>query len=1190
MKFKTLLFKQVPKALMICGLVLSSGNLCSQTLAFPEATGFGRFTTGARGAANPQIYLVTNLNDSGPGSFRDAVSQEGRFVIFKVGGIVNLQSQIVVAKNTTIAGQTAPGEGIVFLGPRVTFTGASNTIARYLRIRYGGTAQNQDASGLANGANMIFDHMTFTWGTDEVFSINWDSKGTSPDNITIQNSIIGQGLHRHNHSAGGLIQPSAGGKISLIGNLYICNKTRNNKIKGINEFVNNVVYNWGNYGNTYGHSESGDAYIMGGDSAGSSDVNIINNYFIGGPNTSTSVSTPFNRGNANFFLYGAGNYFDNNRNGILDGTLVPQDLTGYPTGDAASILPNPYDYPMKNPNLTAQGAFDKIVSSVGASYPRRDQVDNLMISDLLSKGTTATYVYVQSDLTSKFGFVNDGAGHVYGAPAPLDTDNDGMPDAWEDANGLNKNSADALAVSTTQAPYLNIEVYINGLTNQTPPDFIIPPTAITFNASSVETPPSSTVVLNWKDNSDNETNFVIERSIDGTNFTQIAQVAANTITYTNAGLVPNTKYYYRIKAITATESSSYSDVNSVTTPAIPSAPAKTANPNPTNEFNYAEPTNGSLILKWTGSSNTTTYAVYIGTDPSNLNKVADVNYVASPSYSVSGLNSGTEYYWRVDATNVKGTATGNVWSFRTISEFPLNMVGHWPFKEAAGEGDEIADLSNYSNNGKLDSDFDNSTVKIIGKANNALNFSTSKSNNYMASIPNEDQIYLNKNSFSISFWMNAAPSLLPTGSTASAYLLCKGSFTKNATTGATGKRYNIEFKSGELRFAIDDDVIKKELKGVGSRFYTGNWEHVVVMRDVTAHKLRLYLNGVLQSELDETGVTGIGEPTDLILGNIGTLELAVGTAPAPYKGKLDELKVFNYALSAAEIAAIYNTTVINAPSNLTFETNTVATPLASTTAILNWNDNSNNEANFVLERSLDGIDFDQIAELAANTTTYTDTNVVHSTKYYYRLKAINKTDSSNYSEVFEVVTEAAPAPVKATNPTPENGSYFLELPVANFNLAWKGNIDATKYTVYFGTDPENLSPLTDVSYSENLFYQLPSDLTSRVYYYWRVDATNDYGTTTGDVWSFRITTNEIVVHPNPVKEQVNINIPNYNSPNITATLMDNSGNKIFEKTLESNGNSKGNFKIHFTDRKMPGVYILNITGEDLNNNVKLLIK
>ena len=1006
MKFKTLLFRQVPKVLMLFGLACSSGHLYSQTLAFPEAEGFGRYTTGARGAANPQIYLVTNLNDSGPGSFRDAVSQEGRFVIFKVGGIVNLQSQIVVAKNTTIAGQTALGEGIVFLGPRVTFTGASNTIARYLRIRYGGTAQNQDASGLANGANMIFDHMTFSWGTDEVFSINWDNKGSSPDNITIQNSIMGQGLHRHNHSAGGLIQPSAGGKISLIGNLYICNKTRNNKIKGINEFVNNVVYNWGNYGNTYGHTESGDAYIMGGDSAGSSDVNIINNYFIGGPNTSSSISTPFNRGNANFFVYGSGNYFDNNKNGILDGALVPQDLTGYPTGDASTILTTPYDYPMKNTTLSAQNAFDKIVASAGASYPRRDQVDNLMVSDLMSKGTTATYVYVQSDLTKQFGFINGGAGHVYSAPSPLDTDNDGIPDAWEDSNGLDKNNpTDALSYSTTSPAYLNIEVYINGLVNTTPPEFIIPPTAITFNATSVETPtPSSKIILNWKDNSANEANFVIERSTNGTSFTEIAQVSANTVTYTDTNLTPNTKYFYRVKAITAIDASSYSDINSITTPALPSAPTKTANPSPTNEFNFSELANGSLVLKWTGSTNTTTYAVYIGTDPSTLTKVADVNYVASPSYLATNLAINTKYYWRVDATNSKGTITGDIWNFRTISDFPVGLVGHWPFKENAGDGDEIVDLSDYGNNGKLESDFDNSNVRIPGKANNALNFATSNSNSYMASIPNQDQIYLNNNSFTISFWMNAASNLLPTGSTSSVYLLCKGSFTKNNTTGATGKRYNLEFKSGELRFAIDDDIIKKEVKATGSKFFTGNWEHVVLMRDVTAHKLRVYLNGVLQSELDETGVGGIAESTDLVIGNIGELELAVGTAAAPYKGKLDELKVFNYALSASEITAIYNTTVINAPSEVTFQTNTVPLPNPSSSVTLNWKDNSNNEANFVIERSIDSISFVKVKEIEANVVTYTDTDLISNTKYYYRLKATNKTDSSAYSEIFNVIT------------------------------------------------------------------------------------------------------------------------------------------------------------------------------------------
>ncbi|MES2240643.1 MAG: LamG-like jellyroll fold domain-containing protein [Bacteroidota bacterium] len=1006
MKLKTLLFKQVPKAALLCGLVFSSGNLCSQTLSFPEASGFGRYTMGARASANPQIYLVTNLNDSGAGSFRDAVSQEGRFVIFKVGGIIKLNSVIAVAKNTTIAGQTATGEGIVLLG-KVSFTGSSNTIARYIRIRYGDTTQGQDASGIASGANIILDHMTFSWGTDEVFSINWDNKGTSPDNITLQNCIIGQGLHRHNHSAGGLMQPS-GGKISLIGNLYICNKTRNNKIKGINEFVNNVVYNWGNYGNTYGHAESGDAYIMGGDSAGSSDVNIINNYFIGGPNTSTTVSTPFNRGNDNFSLYGAGNYFDNNRNGVLDGTLVPADLTGYPTGDIATIKSAPYDYPMKNTTLTAQDAYNKIVAGVGASYPRRDQVDNLMISDLMSKGTTATYVYVQSDLTTKFGFINGGAGHVYGAPAPLDSDNDGMPDAWEDANGLNKNTVDALAVSTTNAPYLNIEVYINGLTNTTPAEFMLPPSTITFNATSVEVPtPSSKVIVNWKDNSNNETNFVVERSNDGTTFTQIAQVPANTITYTDTNLNANTLYYYRVKATTATESSSYSETGSVTTPAIPSAPTKATTPTPTTGLNTVDLINGALTLKWTGSSNTTTYSVYFGTDPANLAKLGDVAYVAAPSYSLTGLSSSITYYWRIDATNAKGTITGDVWNFRAQN---AELVGHWPFKEAAGEGEEIADITAYANNGQLESSFDKAAVRVAGKANNAIDFATLLPNKLMVSVPNQDNLLFDKNSFTVSFWMKADASLIPTGTTTSSYILCKGSITKNVTTGATGKRFDVEIKSNQLRFAIDDDKTKTELTSTlaATKYFTGDWVNVVIMRDVTAKKLRLYTNGVFTNEVtDATGTAvGIGEATDLVIGNIGALELYANTTPAPYKGKFDELKIFNYALSATEIAAIYNTTVINTPSNATFETNIVATPTPSAIATLNWTDNSNNEANFIVERSSDGLSFVQIAEVGANTASYTDTNLVANTKYYYRLKATNKTDSSSYSEVFNVTTPA----------------------------------------------------------------------------------------------------------------------------------------------------------------------------------------
>ncbi|MGO4773112.1 LamG-like jellyroll fold domain-containing protein [Flavobacterium sp. W22_SRS_FK3] len=999
-KKTTLNFKYILKVFMICGLITFYSNLNAQTLAFPEATGFGRFTTGARGSANPQIYLVTNLNDSGPGSFRDAVSQEGRFVIFKVGGIINVASSIAIAKNTTIAGQTATGEGIVLLGAKVSFTGANNTIARYLRIRFGATTQNQDASGISNGANIILDHMSFTWGTDEVFSVNWDNKGTSPDNITVQNSIIGQGMHRHNHSAGGLMQPSAGGKISLIGNLYICNKTRNNKVKGINEFVNNVVYNWGNYGNTYGHTESGDAYIMGGDSAGGSDVNIINNYFIGGPNTSSTVSSPFNRGNDNFSLYGSGNYFDNNKDGVLNGALVPYDLTGYPTGDLATLLSVPYDYPMKNTALSAEDAYNKIVLSVGASYPRRDQVENLMISDLISKGTTATYVYVQSDLTKKFGFINGGAGHVYGAPAPLDTDNDGMPDTWEDANGLNKNVADALLVSTSNAPYLNIELYINGLTNETPPDFLIPPSNVNFtNIASTEIPASSSLTVNWIDGAANEDNYIVERSDNGTDFTVINTLKANATTYNDTGLLPNTKYYYRIKATNSNASSVY-ETGSLTTPPIPSAPVKASTPIPDTGLTDIQLTSGNLTLKWSGSINTQTYAVYFGTDPANLTKLSDVAYVAAPSYPLAGLSPAITYYWRIDAVNAKGTTIGDVWNFRALTP---ELVGHWPFKETAGEGEQIADISSYANNGQLDAAFDNATVRVSGKTNKAIDFATLLPNKLMVSIPNQDQILFDKNSFTVSFWMKADASLIPGGSALSSYILCKGSMTKNAVTGATGRRFNVEIKSNQLRYAIDDDKTKTELVSTlaATNYFNGSWVNVMIMRDVTTSKLRIYTNGVLTGEkTDATGTSvGIGEATDLVIGNIGALELYANTTPAPYKGLFDELRMFNYALTAPEVLSVYNEAL-----------------------------------------------------------------------------------------------------------------------------------------------------LSNEKFIENK--------------------------------------NNVTVYPNPVKEQIFINIPDYNGSYVTATLSDTTGRIILQERIQSDGN--GTFTLNIANKKVSGLYILNVSGENLNSNFKIL--
>ncbi len=221
-------------------LLLTTRIIQAQLPAFPGAEGFGKFARGARATTSPSVYRVTNLNDAGAGSLRDAVSQPNRIVVFDVAGVIKISSRIVFASNITVAGQTAPGDGVVVYGNGVSFSGAKDVIVRHMRFRMGTKGDSgKDAAGISNGTDMIFDHCSFTWGLDETFSISWDSKGSEPGNISIQNSIIGQGIMTH--SAGGLIQTNGG--VTLYKNLYIDNKTRNPKVKGLNQYVNNVVYN-----------------------------------------------------------------------------------------------------------------------------------------------------------------------------------------------------------------------------------------------------------------------------------------------------------------------------------------------------------------------------------------------------------------------------------------------------------------------------------------------------------------------------------------------------------------------------------------------------------------------------------------------------------------------------------------------------------------------------------------------------------------------------------------------------------------------------------------------------------------------------------------------------------------------------------------------------------------------------------
>lgn len=939
MRKSTLLFAHtavLPVALLF--FFFSPLYITAQQRSFPGAEGFGRYATGGR---NGSVYIVTNLNDAGAGSFRDAVSQPNRIVVFEVGGIIKISSRIVVSSNITIAGQTAPGDGIVIYGNGISFSGASNTICRYLRVRMGVNGDSgKDALGIANGSNQIFDHVSASWGRDETFSINWDSKGTEPANITIQHSIIGQGLW--SHSCGGLIQTDGG--VSLYRNLYIDNKTRNPKVKGKNEFVNNIVYNWGN----------GGGYIMG-DSEGPSEANMFNNYFIAGPAVNSNTA-PFTRGNANFSAFASGNYYDNNRDGALNGTLLEQ--VDYGTGDRAITWQNsPYAYPLQPGTaavLDAANVYTAIVQQVGASYPRRDQVDEFMMNELTSLGTQGITI---STFTNENLLPFGGPGMVSGAAPKPDTDRDGIPDAWELANNLNPNNA-ADGMTITASGYTNLEIYLNTLADTPAPDFLRAPSQVSVTANT-----ATRITITWADNTSTETGFTLARSADGNNFNLLTQLPANTVSYTDTTVTANKTWYYRLRAFSASDSSIYSATASAKTPPVPAAPSLPANPSPANAFAYAE--SGNLVLSWTGSSNTTSYAVYAGTHPDSLVKKADIT---TTSYTWNALSAATTCYWRIDASNTLGLTTGDTWHFSTATIYPAGMVGDWQFNAASD--DEITDSSSYSNNGVVQNIED--VQWTAGQKGNAINLGNAVSNSHIY-IPHEDQLYFNKSPFSVSLWVKAP------AQTAQSYLIQKGTFVKNTATGATGKWWGIEVKDGKIRFAIDDDVTKSEIAVTNTSFFTNNWVHIVVIRDTTGKKLKMYRNGQLEGEATDNTAQGIGQTDALILANTSDLT-------TPYKGLLDEVKLFNYSLTETQVLQLYQTSP--------FPLQTFAPSVNSTAVIegfdtisVSWKGGVNTNQ-YRLYTGTNANNLQLTDSLPVSTTAYTFTSLSANTLYYWRVDAV----------------------------------------------------------------------------------------------------------------------------------------------------------------------------------------------------------
>lgn len=400
------------------------------SLAFPGAEGFGRNAIGGRKGS---VYVVTNLNDSGAGSLRDAVSKSDRIVVFAVGGLIQIKDRMVVQKRITILGQTAPGDGITVYGNGWSFSNADDSIVRYIRIRMGKSGTSgKDAITIAEGANMIFDHISVTWGRDETFSIS----GSEAANITIQNSIIGQGLETH--SCGGLMQTTLGNGISLFRNLYIDNKTRNPKVKGTNDFTNNVVYNWG----------GGGGYIAG-DSEGQSEANIVGNYFISGPSTSV---TAFTRGNANFKGFVSGNFYDSDKDGTLNGKELGASSSNY---GGMAIQSTKFAFPAPTKIMAASDALAYVQKSAGASKVR-DAVDTRLIEELTSWGKSGQLI--KDENASPM----NGPGTIAGGTKAVDTDGDGIPDDAETKLGFDKAVNDAMSDKDGNG-YVNIEDWANSL-------------------------------------------------------------------------------------------------------------------------------------------------------------------------------------------------------------------------------------------------------------------------------------------------------------------------------------------------------------------------------------------------------------------------------------------------------------------------------------------------------------------------------------------------------------------------------------------------------------------------------------------------------------------------------------------------------------------------------------------------------
>jgi len=321
--------------------------------------GYGTAATGGS-----SVFHVTNLNDSGTGSLRDALSASGRLVVFDVAGTITITSALVIPSNTTIDGTTAPGSGITVTGYNTSMSGRNNIIIRNMRFREDAAGPEGKCSlqGADTCYNIMIDHCSIEWGRWDCLSFT----GNSHD-ITIQYCIIGQGIDPQYF--GCLID--ACDRVSIHHNLFIGNNNRNPKLKGNCQYINNVVYNWGSSGG-----------LQGGHSSAPWKSDFINNYFIKGPSSANDNWAFDCTGNDQW--YQSGNYRDMDKNGALNGTLLgTSDFNALTVTLLSSVQHNP------SAAVIIDSAGTVISQAAAGEYgcQPNDSYDNSLTAYLRSYGT-----------------------------------------------------------------------------------------------------------------------------------------------------------------------------------------------------------------------------------------------------------------------------------------------------------------------------------------------------------------------------------------------------------------------------------------------------------------------------------------------------------------------------------------------------------------------------------------------------------------------------------------------------------------------------------------------------------------------------------------------------------------------------------------------------------------------------------